>query len=295
MLRRPERIFLSPAFSIFVALIGAAGMLLFGWREAWIATPLSALLAVALAIEVRARVLFKGPNLPILGIFMMLQACDWPSLPGMGLCAVALISLISLWFCYLKPKNTRTIFTLFLMAGVPAVYYPQWLLWAVVLLFMVMTVRAFSLRGLVAALLGLLTPFLIEPGLLCLIEQSPEPFWRMVAEYQLPLFALPTSPDWSYIFSCAVCIIAGLSAFLTAYGYPGKQRSRNLAVYVLSLGMILMPLICNARTDFWLPTINLCAAYHVAHVGASKRFGWLFVLMTIVLIITFCIAEICIF
>lgn len=293
---RPERIFLSPAFSILLSVCALIFMAFQGGgAEKWIVMPLSVALGVVSTVQVRARALYKGPNFPVLSTFLLLQAAAAQTLSGCLLATYALLTAVVLFFCFLRPQSTRVFFLLFLVTGTAGVFSPQWLLWGAVTLMLMITVRAFSMRGLVASLLGIITPFIIIPVGAVAFSLSLEPLEQLLAPYLQPLFGIPGRLPVAYFFSAALCVVIGLAAFLTAYGYPAKARSRNMSVYVMSIAAIVFPLLTVGGAPLWLPLLNLCTAYHAAHFIATRRTGWVFALVIWVVILAFIIRELCIF
>ncbi len=292
---RPERLLLSPAFCIF---LGICGAVVYALRSGGLADNLSLLISIAVgsvaAVQVRSRAMFKGSGYPLLPTFLLLQAASPGSLEGAGLAAFAFVSLIVYFFCFGQPKLTRTFFLLYLLTGIGAVYSPAWLLWGAVSLPVIMAVRAFSMRGLVACLLGLITPFILIPVFQVASTQSLEPVIQLWENYQRPLFQFPVPLTDSYIFSASLCALLALVTFLTAYGYPTRMRSQNMAVYVVTVCAIAIPIFTLDGAELWLPTINLCAAYHAAHfIAANKRAGWVLALIIWLVIIGFIAKELC--
>ena len=292
---RPERILLSPAFSIFLGLCGAIVYALRGGGIVFdIALLLSLILGATAAVQVRARAMFKGNGYPLFPTFLLLQAASPGSLEGTGLALFAFASLIVYFFCFSQPEFTRTFFLLFLLTGIGAVYSPPWLLWAALSLVIIMAIRAFSMRGLVAAILGLMTPFVLIPVITVVATQSLEPLMELLSNYQRPLFDFPIQLSDNYLFSASLCALLALGTFLTAYGYPTRRRAQNMAVYVVTIGAIAFPLFTVGGEALWLPMINLCAAYHAVHfIVANKRAGWVLAIIIWTIIIGFIVKELC--
>lgn len=292
---RPERILLSPAFSIILAVCAAAVMALWGDVETWIAIPLSIALGAVASVRVRARALFKGPTFTVLSTFMLLQAASPQTLDGCLFAIFAFVTVLVLFSFFQQPGVTRLFYFLFLVNGTIAFFYPSWLLWAVTMLGVMMTMREFSMRGLVAALLGVITPFIIIPFWSALF--SADPFATLEHQfmpYLQPVFTLPDSlPPDAFIFSAAACVILSLLTFLTAYGYPFHIRLLNMGMFVISAGAIICPLVTCRSYSLWLPLLNLCAAYHAAHLIASRRVKWIFALIIWIVIILFLVNRLC--
>lgn len=292
---RPERILLGPWVSIFFALCAVIIMAVQSrTADRWSAIPFSILLGVAAMIQVRPRGLFKGTAFPLLSVFMLLQAASAPCFEGTLLATYAFATVIVLFFCFMQPEFTRTYFLLFLLTGIAAVYSPAWLLWAPVTLALMVAIRAFSMRGLVAAMLGLLTPYILIPVFSIAASQSLEPLFALIKPYREPLFEFPVDLSEPYIFSSGLCVILSLLTFLTAYGYPAKARAKNMAIYVLSAGAMIFPLFTIGGDELWLPLINLCTAYHAAHfIAANKSAGWVLAITIWVAIIGFIVKQLC--
>ena len=292
---RPEKVFLGPQFSVLLSVCAAAVMAVRGsMPEAAGVIVISLILGVVASVQIRAHSLFKGPTFTLLAVFMLLQAASVPSLEGTLLAAYAFGSTIVFFLCFMQPQFTRVFFLLFLLTGTAAVFSPQWILWAVVAVALMISVRAFSFRGLVAALLGLLTPFILIPVWGTLLTRSLETVGHILYDYQQPLFLFPPELSPEFVFSAALCVLLSLLTFLTAYGYPAKTRARNLSIFVLSTGAILFPLFTVGGDQFWLPLLNLSTAYHAAHfIATYKRVGWVLALVIWILIIAFIVKQIC--
>lgn len=292
---RPERIILSPAFCIFLSLCGAT---VYALRGVGIADNLALLLSIILgiiaSIQVRSRAMFKGSGIPLLPTFLLLQAAAPGSLEGAVLAIFAFASIIVYFFYFGQPEFTRTFFLLYLLTGIGAVYSPAWLLWAGISIFIMIAIRAFSLRGLVAAFLGLLTPFILIPTITVASTQSLESLLALIDNYRSPLFDFPIPLTDNYVFSASACAILSLATFLTAYGYPARMRAQNMTVYVVTVFAIAFPIFTNGGELLWLPLINLCGAYHAAHfIAANKRAGWLLAVIIWAVITGFIVKELC--
>ncbi len=292
---RPERILLSPAFSIILSLCAAAAMALWGDVETWIAIPLSVALGAVASVRTRARALFKGPTFTVLSTFMLLQAASPQTLSGCLFAIYAFTSVLVLFSVFSQPGVTRLFYCLFLVNGTIAVFYPSWLLWAATMLGIMMATREFSLRGLVAALLGVLTPFIIIPFWSALFSSDPFATLELLFEpYLQPVFALPDSlPPDAFIFSAVACLILSMLTFLTAYGYPFQIRLLNMAMFILSISAVVFPLLTVGGYSLWLPLLNLCVAYHAAHFIASSRAKWIFALIIWLIITLFIVNRLC--
>lgn len=274
--KRWKSIILSPGISIIVAILGAIAIFL-SEANALYLLPIDIFIGGLLVYEIKARTLFKGPNYPILAIFMLLQSLTGSSLIGCLLALTALLGLILAINSYENTDNTRALYSFFLICGTTALWQRSFLLLIPVLIAAFITLKAMSFRGVVAIILSLLTPLI-----LCLSAGfiSPE---RIIEEYTqswTPIFLTnnlealrPT------LYSAIAIIVVCLAMFLTAYGYPAKQRAANMSILVLSLATILPPIFVTEVADQFLPLMNVCIAYQIAHFAATRSFGWIAIIL----------------
>lgn len=254
---------LSPGMSVIIGLAGVVG--LWTYTGGWLLALISLAVAALLVYNIKARALYKGQPFPVGALFLLLQAASVVSLTGCLTAAVAVASMAFIFLCFSKPRETKTVFLIYLFCGIGALGARSFLLLAGALLLALILVRAFSMKGLVAALLGLVTPLIILGGF------GVYDIDRLVAVYATawhPGFDAPT------LFSCAVAVVFALAMFLPSYGYPAKARARNMAVLGLTACAVAMPFVDSVNAPDYLPLVNVCAAYNIGHFAATKRFGW---------------------
>lgn len=264
---------LSPIPQSVVAAAGVCLALMHGGYGALPAIIVALVTGICFMLEIQARALFKGPNFTFLSTFVLLTAAT-PSAALLPVLAFA-GSLITLLHCYYKPQYTHTIFTIFLIPGVGAIFSPQWLFWAALMLLLTGVAYALSFRSFLAAIAGVVTPAIASIPLIALYwPESGTLVSACATRYiHFPLLLPTRIPPIPYVLSASIALTAALACFLTAYGYPAKQRVRNMIIYTFTGGALLMPLFTPGGYHFWLPAINLAAAYHLAHIAATKRAG----------------------
>lgn len=267
----PQRILLSLGVSAIIALASLAAFLVES-PESWIVALLSLIIGAFGTYQIKARVLFKGSNYPFIGLFMALQAATLPTLPSTLLAVVAIAAMVLIMMLFQHPEQTPLIFLIMLVCGLGALGARCFLLLAPVLMVALICVGAMSMRGFVAAILGLLTPAIIligfglyNPGTLILIYGEE---WFDGINPAVSVAAAPA-------------VVFALTTFLTAYGYPLKQRARNMAMMSLTVTSILLSVADSANAADYLGVINICSAYWAAHYAATRRIGWVAILLTI--------------
>lgn len=278
---RLQRIILSPGVS---TLVGLAGLLLMlaGAATPWLTLGLTAAISAAMVYEIKARGLFRGFNFPFAGLFPLLQAAMMPDSTGAILAAVALVSLIMIMLCFSRPDATRVFFTVFLICGLGALGSRSFAFLALLMLLAIILVRAFSMRGFVASVLGFITP-----AILCW-PLSPETITQLPELYSEPF--LP-GYDSTLIVIAGMALLSGLATFLPSYGYPAKSRARNMAMLGLTAGAIALPFLDFANAASFSALLNLCCAYNLTHLASLKRFGWIYVALACTCALTLVILQ----
>lgn len=260
---RFKSLILGQGLSLATALAGL--IMLWSRHDSWIAMALAAAISALMVYEIRARALYKGPNFPFAGLFMLMLAAITPGITGMLLATVAAGAMTLLFLCFSRPGETRTIFLIYLFCGLGALGSRSFALLAVALFPAMILVRAFSMRGLVAAMLGMLTPAIIAVGFGVYDPHS------LVDIYAAPWVAGFDAPT---MMAGATALLFGLAMFLPSYGYPAKARARNMAILGLTACAVAMPMADSANSFNYLPLVSLCAAYNVSHLAATRRLGW---------------------
>lgn len=266
-----QSIVLGPIASVVIALVGLGAMALVpgGWLDGLLSLAIGALAVY----QIKGRALYKGPNFPFVGLFMALQAAVLPSLTSTVLAAVALPAMIAAMLCFQQRGQTRLIFLMMLVCGLGALGARCFLLLAGALMVALICLRAFSMRGFVASVLGLLTPLIILAGF-----GLYDPLY-LIALYCGPWFNGFYLPA---IIAAIPAVVFALAMFLQSYGYPAKQRARNLAIMTLTGSSLLMAIGDSANGYDYLALINLSSAYWVSHFAATRRFGWPAVLLLLI-------------
>lgn len=267
----PERILLGPGGSIAIALVSLGVLLLLNPGE-WIVGVLSVLIGAFGVYQIKARGLYKGPNQPFIGLFMAMQAATVPSLTATLMAVVTIAAMVLIMLLFQHREQTPLIFLIMLVCGLGALGARCFLLLSGALMIALTFVGAFSFRGFVASVLGLLTPAIICIGF---------------GLYNPESLLLIYGGEWFNGFNISVLVAAipaalfALITFLTAYGYPPKQRARNMAMLSLTATAVALSIADSVNASDYVGLFNLCSAYWVAHFAATRRGGWLAVPLTI--------------
>lgn len=262
---------LSPGVSILAGLAGVV-LMFYGSGAWWWTVGISAAIAAIVTYEIRSCRLFRGPNWPFAGIFMLLTAAMQPGLTGMVLGLVAAFCVSILLRCFNNPDSQRTFFTLNLICGLGALGSRSFALLALVMQLCIILLRAFSLRGFVASLLGFVTPAV-------LILPFRQWLWEELQRiYVFEPFVIAVSPK--VLALGGLTLLAGLLTFIPSYGYPAQARARNMALLGLSAGVIAMTALDSVNADDCFTLLSVCCAYNVTHLASLRRAGWIFVVIS---------------
>jgi len=197
---------------------------------------------------------------------------------GTLLCLVVALSLLPLFFSYQDHHAQRSIFLIFAIAATGSLFHYAFLLLMVVMLLGFAYMRSLNFKGLLAALLGVVTPFWIVLGL-----GLARPADFCLPQLSLPQLALPDLPASLHL---ALAVATGvLGIVLVAHNlvrllsYRLQTRVYN-AFFVLTLLLTLLAMIidCGDLTVF-LPLLNLTVAVQIAHAYTLSSFKYRYLLI----------------
>lgn len=241
------------------------------------------ILAVAMLPVIRHYNLSQSNSPIACAIFLMLQAAMTPEisspLESWIPAATSLAGCALLFSGFQNQKSTRTLFTLTLMSGTGLVFNWAYLPLTAVFVIGAAQMRALSLRGIVAMLLGLITGPLIIYGFGLHLPILPAPpgfsFDHLTDDPRLGL---------SVGFSIFCSLVFGGCCMLTSYGYQARLRAFNAFIYLLTAMAIGVTVADSCHAADYITLLNLCAAYHAGHFIVSRSRGWIAVATTAIAI-----------
>ena len=285
---RFQRVILSQGVTVCIALF--ALMCMVGNGVGWTFTLMMSVLIVWTMYFInKVYYLTHSPAISFVGLFMMLQ-CAMPAgveASAMVYAFAVLVCTFILFSVFNHREFTRSIYLIFLILGAGALF-ERCYLWTVPIFWLGLAVmRAFSMRGLVASLLGCLTVPLLALGFnLMPIEAVREPYLFISFDEMLDAFRHIGGVEIvaSLVLAASLCVIFGGVAFLTAYGYPARTRSFCMFFYLLAGASLLI-----AVADFSESAVpctvmlNVCAALHTSHFATSRSHtGWVVPLVVMI-------------
>ncbi|MDE6085025.1 MAG: hypothetical protein K2G40_01300, partial [Muribaculaceae bacterium] len=212
------------------------------------------------------------PSALVLALFSALPPVSTSFYPGLLLAAVITgISLI-LFTTFGRPRSgRRRVFLMFTILSGLGTLSTCFLYYIPLLLIGCIQMRTFSLKTLLAAILGVLTPpwILIGSGLLSL------------ESFRLPSFEIPAleadNPfSLTLLAVTAITIITGLmflgANMIKVYAYNSKGRAMNGFYSILLLGSVLLTIIDFNNLILYVPLIMTMTAYQASHFFAQHQY-----------------------
>ena len=230
--------------------------------------------------------------------FFLLQLAHPASLvtfnAGTMLSLVAAVSAMPLFAAFQDKHSQRRIFLLFALATAGAMFHYGFLALIPAFLLGFLNMGVLNLKGMLAMLFGLITPFWIVLGLGI---ASPADFvapqfhgiWHQPGDPAATLLLVLTA-----LTSLLGIVLAVVNLF-TIINYRVQTRVYN-AFFVFVLVSVIMA-ICLDYGDvaFFLPLLNLMVAVQIAHVHtlhATHGYRYIFILLLIATCIAFAVANV---
>ncbi len=211
---------------------------------------------------------------------------------GTALCLVLMGASFVLMSEYQnKQCSQRSVFIAFALISFCCMFHYSFIFLAPVMLIGFMQMRALNLRGLIAVLLGIVTPYWIAIGL-GLVNLS---------DFMLPhlstIFTVVISEALPHVDVVTAAVVSVITAVLTVvnlfttYNYRLQIRMYNAFFAVLAMLSILAMCVDYNHMATYVPVLNLCLAIQVAHTftisTAMRRY-----LLVVVLLVGSCVSYV---
>lgn len=264
------------------AISGDHGFALLSANE-WISGPganaLSSLVANALVVAGMAlcgklyNVLRTMTMLPV-SLFLALQIAT-PDLfllfyTGTVLCVLVPACQLLLYSCYRAPDRTRRVFLIFTLLSLASATQYCYLVYIPVFLLGCAQMRIFNGRTLVAAMLGIVTPWWILFGFGII---SPE-------DMHMPDFvSIFSEIDFNdtllLLGTLALTVLLAIASFvlnvLKTIAYNARIRAYSGFFAILTLATVIAMCADYRNIISYVPLLNYCAAYQIAHYFTAHR------------------------
>lgn len=233
---------------------------------------LSAVAMVAVAVMMvlvnRTFNLLRTSSVLLGGLYLLMQ-CSVPEVsarfvPGTVLALLALIVTALLYSCYQRPERTQTVFLAFFLCTAASFAQAAALIYLPVLLAGCIQMRSFTLRTVVAAILGVLTPFWLMLGFhpegfrgLYLPDVWFSPSMFLTGDFLSPLAA-------TVAFMLVWCMMMLMHNLYRVYSYNARARALNGLMASMTVATMVLAVVCFGAPDSYLPPLMCFTAVQTA-------------------------------
>jgi len=229
-------------------------------------------------------------------VFFLLQLANPLALvsfdAGTVLCLALVLMLLPLFGSYQDTHSQRSIYLIFTLAAAGSMFNYAFLLLVPAFLLGFLYMRSFDLRGALAMLLGLVTPFWIVLGL-GIVHYTDfrlpqiDGVWPVLERSQASLLIVLAA------VTALLGIVLTLRNLVTLMSYRMQTRVCN-AFLALSMALTIVAMVIDYRDlTVFMPLLNLTVAVQAAHAYTLSGFQFRYVLMLALVVgcVGFCISN----
>ena len=225
--------------------------------------------------------------------FFLLQLANPSGLVALNagtlLCLVTSVTLMPLFASFQDGHAQRSIFLIFALVATGSMFHYGFLLLIPAYLLGFANMRALGLKGVLAMLFGLVTPFWIVLGLGI---ASP-------ADATLPLWSIKEPPQMSLLMALAAAtavlgIVLAVMNLFTILNYRMQTRVYNIFLIILLVMAVLAAGLDYRDMAVFLPLMNLMVAIQVAQghtLGTAFHHRYVLILLFTVACLAFAVAN----
>jgi len=207
---------------------------------------------------------------------------------GTLLCLVTAMSLMTLFASYQDSHSQRSIFLIFALLATGAMFRFAFVLLVPCALLGFINMRVMGSRGVLAMLIGLVTPFWIVFGLgiaspADIVLPHFDGLWTMEHVHQsLPLYVLSAA--------CGLLgIVLALMNLFTVLNYRQQPRVYNIFLMLLLVMVVIIMCLDGLEMAVFLPLLSLMVAVQIAQIHSLRKHSLRFVFL--LLLIAACVAS----
>lgn len=200
---------------------------------------------------------------------------------GTLLCLVTALAIMPLFSSYQDRHSQRSIFLIFALIAAGSMFHYGFLVLIPAFLLGFMNMGVFNLKGLLAMLFGLVTPFWIVLGLgiatpADFVMPQVDGIWNLDGKFQVILLLAS--------LTALLGIVLAVMNLMTIMNYRMQTRVYN-AFFVFVLAAVLIALCLDfGNVAIYLPLLGLMVAVQVAHahnLRATMPYRYVFILLFI--------------
>ena len=213
---------------------------------------------------------------------------------GTLLSLVTAIAAMPLFASYQDRHSQRSIFLIFALVAAGSMFHYGFLVLIPAFLLGFLNMGVFNLKGVLAMLFGLITPFWIVMGLGIASPANFAPphihgIWSLSMQaLSSPLFILAT-------LTAVLGVVLAAMNLMTIMKYRMQTRVYNTFFVFVLIAAVISLIIDYSDVAVFLPLLNLMVAVQVAHahtLNITNHHRYLFILLLIVGSMAFCAANI---
>lgn len=232
----------------------------------------------------------------LLGIVVPFHQCQ---IPGCVSMVFMLLSLFPLYATYQMPSPMHTLFA-YIMASMASLTCPK-LLWLVPLYWLIQIYfRAFSLRCLVASLLGTTLPYWFYGGIAVMTDTTAEFLNHIKSVVEFDWYDY-TTLDYRNVVVFAFIVLLFLSGTVDFYinQYLDKTRVRIIYKAMIMYGIVTTIIIAVFPQYFWtfLPLLLVCSTllfshfFTLTHTKFSNIYCIILLCLAVVVVAVQCLCD----
>jgi hypothetical protein len=216
----------------------------------------------------------RSMSLLFAGMFLVMETALTPltvtMTDGIVIAIVVLLSVIPLYTTFQRSDRTRRIFISFCLVSAGSLIDITCTAYLLALFLGCFQMRCSNLRTIVAALLGIITPWWIAWGFGA-IHIGTVREWQFVS-----IFSALDSMKLVQVLAYAatsffICIGFCLVNLIRIYSYNARTRAYNGFIVLLAVITQILILVDYNRFVIYLPMLNVCAAIQVGHFFVINR------------------------
>ena len=208
---------------------------------------------------------------------------------GTALCLVTAVTLMPLFASFQDGHAQRSIFLIFALVATGTMFHYGFLLLIPAYLLGFANMRALGLKGVLAMLFGLVTPFWIVLGLgIASPFDAALPQWSLTELPQMNLLVLLAAA------TAVLGIVLAVMNLFTIMNYRMQTRVYNIFLIILLVMAVLAVCLDYRDLAVFLPLLNLMVAIQVAQahtLGTAFQYRYVLMLLFTVACLAFATAN----
>ena len=203
---------------------------------------------------------------------------------GPVLALTATVALMLLFDCYKSPAASGHVFLVFLMFSLLAATQYCFALYVPVFLIICAQMRALNMKTLIAAGLGVITPWwmLIGFGIVSLSDIHLPDFRTIFATMD---FGDQAATLVSVGFTALLLILSVVLNIFKAIAYNARSRAVNGSITVAGLFTVLGACLDFSNIPAYVPLLNMLAAVQTAHYFTTHRWPRTWIPLALIILV----------